>query len=87
VAGPCPASPQTPTPISKGHAHGTVTIDALDAIELAEILEYFMERLDVLAERDLGTPLFAGCSAYGLDDLRTDVTRLSNRLHTSPMIP
>jgi hypothetical protein len=64
----------------------TVTIDALDAIELAEILEYFMERLDIRAEHDLGTLLFAACSPYGLDDLRADFTRLINRLHTAPMI-
>jgi hypothetical protein len=62
----------------------TITIDALDAIELAEILEYFMERLDVLAKHDLATLPFADCSPYGFDDLRADVTRLIDRLHTSP---
>jgi hypothetical protein len=62
----------------------TVTIDALDAIELAEILDYFMERLDVLAKHDLATLLFPACNPYGLDDLRADVTRLIDRLHTSP---
>jgi hypothetical protein len=40
----------------------TVTIDALDAFELAEILEYIMERLDILAEHDLARLLFAECS-------------------------
>lgn len=30
----------------------TVTIDACDAIELAEILEYFLERVDVLGEHN-----------------------------------
>jgi hypothetical protein len=43
-----------------------------------------MERLDVLATHDLATLLFADCSPYGLDDLRADVTRLIDRLHTSP---
>ncbi len=31
----------------------TVTIDALDAIELADILEYFLERVDPLGEHNL----------------------------------
>jgi hypothetical protein len=65
----------------------TVTLDALDAIELAEILEYFMERLDILAEHDLAKLLFADCTPYGIDDLRADVARLIDRLHTSPLTP
>jgi len=65
----------------------TVTIDALDAIELAEILEYFTEHLDILAKHDLAKLLFADCSPYGLDDLRADLARLITRLHTSPMRP
>ena len=65
----------------------TVTIDALDAIELAEILEYFLERLDVLAEHDLAKFVFAECRAYGLDDLRADTGRLINCLRTSPLTP
>ena len=36
----------------------TVTLDALDAVELTEILEYFLEQLDVLADHDLATLLF-----------------------------
>ena len=63
----------------------TVTLDALDALELAEILEYFLEHLDVLADSDLATPLFADCSPYDLNDLRADVGRLIHRLHTSPI--
>jgi hypothetical protein len=42
-----------------------VIIDAVDAIELAEILEYFMERLDVLADHGLGKLLFADCCPTG----------------------
>jgi hypothetical protein len=48
-----------------------VMLHAVDAIELAEILEYFVERLDILADHDLAKLLFADCSTYGLDDLRT----------------
>jgi hypothetical protein len=65
----------------------TVTIDALDAIELAEILEYLLERLDVLAEHSLASFLFAECSPYGLDDLQADLTRLINRLHAARLTP
>jgi len=58
----------------------TVTIDALDVIELTEILEYFLERLDVLGHHGLAAFLFTECSPYGLDDLQADTTRLINRL-------
>jgi hypothetical protein len=64
--------------------HDHMILATLDAIEIAEILEYFLEHLDVLADSDLATLLFADCSPYGLDDLRADVTRLIHRLHTSP---
>jgi hypothetical protein len=40
----------------------TVTLDALDAVELAEILEYPIERVDTLAEHDLAKLLFADTS-------------------------
>ena len=64
--------------------HDNIILDPLDAIEIAEILEYLLEHLDVLADGDLATLLFADCSPYRLDDLRADVTRLIHRLHTSP---
>jgi hypothetical protein len=53
-----------------------ITPDAVDAIELTEILEYVTERLDVLADNDLAALLFHQCSPYNLDDLRTDVNGL-----------
>jgi hypothetical protein len=63
----------------------TVTLDALDAVELIEILEYFLEQLDVLADHNLATLLFNPCSSpYNIDDLRADVVRLIHRLNTSP---
>ncbi len=67
--------------------HHNIILDAIDAIEIAEILEYFMERLDILAEHDLAKLLFTDCSPYNLDDLRADVTRLIHRLNTSPITP
>jgi hypothetical protein len=63
----------------------TVSIDALDATELTEILQYFLERLDVLGEHSLASFVFAECSPYGIDDLRADVTRLINRLQHTPL--
>ena len=66
----------------------TVTVDAVDAIELTEILEYFIERLDVLAEHDLAELQFNQYSgAYDIDDLRADLTRLIHQLNSSPSSP
>ena len=65
----------------------TVTIDALEAIELAEVLEYFLERVDVLGKHNLSSWLFADCSPYRLGDLRADVTRLINRLNATRLTP
>jgi hypothetical protein len=63
----------------------TVTVDALDVIELTEILEYFIECLDALAKHDLAKFLVSPCSnAYDIDDLRADLARLIHRLKTSP---
>ena len=64
-----------------------IILDAVDAMELIEILQYFMERLDLLAEHDLAELLFAECSPYGLEDLRADVTRLISSLNLSPLTP
>lgn len=64
-----------------------VSIDTLDAIELTEILEYLLERLDVLDAHDLTRLLFADNSPYELDDLRADITRLVDRLQVAPFTP
>ena len=64
-----------------------IILDTVDAMELIEILEFFMERLDVLAEHDFAKLFFAECRPYGLEDLRADVTRLINSLNLSPMTP
>lgn len=84
MADPCPVPPLPSTRAPKGHhSLNTVTIEALDAIELAEILEYFLERVDVLGEHNLSSWLFADCSPYRLGDLRADVTRLIDRLNAA----
>jgi hypothetical protein len=63
---------------------GTVTLDALDAVELIEILEYFLERLNILIDHHLAALVFNPCSPYDVDDLRADVVRLIHCLNTSP---
>ncbi len=65
----------------------TVTVGELDTVELAEILEYCLERLDVLSVHSLAAFLFTECSPYGLDDLRADITRLIGRLNTARLTP
>jgi hypothetical protein len=52
-------------------------------LQLADILEYCVERVDVLGEHNLSSWLFADGSPYRLGDLRADVTRLINRLNAT----
>ena len=59
-----------------------IVLDVLDAIEIAEILEYMLEGLS-LAEHDRGGVL-TNDENYSLDDLRADVVRLTSKLLTSP---
>jgi hypothetical protein len=53
-----------------------VVLDAVDVVELAELLEYVVERLDTLALVDSD---LAGCNdwwpSYDLDQLRGDLAR------------
>lgn len=65
----------------------TVTLDAVEAVELAELLEYFMERLDILVEHDLAANFFSPGSPYGIEDLRADLARLIERLQTGQLTP
>ena len=63
-----------------------VLVDTLDAIEIAEVLGYLLERLDP------GLPEAAVLSGtegvtYGYNELRMDVERLIRRLHTAPYWP
>ena len=59
----------------------TVSIDAADAVELAEILTYFLERL---ATHEVAWRLLlAACDPYGLEDLRADLTRLIKIVHAT----
>ena len=62
MAHPCPASSPADAEPRKDTHDDTVTVAALDAVELTEILEYFIERLDILTEHDLAELLFNQCS-------------------------
>ena len=62
-----------------------IHLDVGDAIEIAEVLEYLMERLDACLECDLCGVADNNAYTYGLDDLREDVVRLTNKLYTSPI--
>jgi hypothetical protein len=65
----------------------TVTLDAADAVELTEILEYLIERLHTVAHHDLATPVFNLCSRYDIDELRQHVARLIDLLNTRQIEP
>jgi hypothetical protein len=62
----------------------TITLDAVDVIELAEILDYVVEFID-----NLHITTLPACDRdiYNLNDLRTDVARLVDGLLTSPLQP
>jgi hypothetical protein len=64
-----------------------VTLDAADAVELTEILEFLIERLDMLARHDLATLVFNLCSPYDIDELREDVARLIHQINTGSTSP
>jgi len=54
-----------------------VVLDAADVVELAEVLEYIVERLDTLALVDTGSSSRDDrWSSYDLDQLRGDMVRL-----------
>lgn len=62
----------------------TIALDAIDAVELAEILEFLVDCHDTLSVTTL--PAYDR-DVYNINDLRADLTRLVNRLHTSPTNP
>ena len=58
-----------------------VLVDTADVAELIEILEYFIEELDNALRDDRAATPFTVCTSYRTDDLRTDLTRLVDRLN------
>lgn len=61
----------------------TISLDALDAVELAEILEFLVECLDI---QHITTLPACDRDVYNLNDLRADIARLIHRLHTCPPV-
>jgi hypothetical protein len=64
-----------------------IALDAADAAELIEILEYFIETLDRVATHHHPTQLCADPTSYDIDDLRADLARLVDHLKLSAFAP
>jgi hypothetical protein len=63
-----------------------IALDAADAVQLIEILEYVIDALDHVATHH-PTQLCADPTSYDIDDLRADLARLVDRLKRSPLTP
>jgi hypothetical protein len=64
----------------------TITVDAPDLIELAEILDYLAGSVDTLVAPATTAPSTNG-DAYNLNDMRTEITRLLHRILPNPPPP
>jgi hypothetical protein len=64
----------------------TITVDAPDLIELAEIIDYLVGSVDTLVTPATIAPSADG-DAYDLNDVRTEITRLLDRLLPNPLPP
>jgi hypothetical protein len=65
----------------------TVTIDTLDAVELAKILEYFPRTSRCTRRTQREQLALRRLQPYRLGDLRADVNRLVNRLNAARLTP
>jgi hypothetical protein len=52
----------------------STSLDAIDAIELAELLQFIVDWLG--SDKQL-RPSFVGCPAYGIDELQHDLRRFT----------
>ena len=64
-----------------------IALDAADAAELIEILEYLIETIDCANHQGPVSRLLESRGRYDIDDLRTDLTRLVESLNHSPLTP
>lgn len=62
-----------------------IALEILDAIEIVEILEFLLEQLETMRDPTFAV-IIGGRVAYAIDDLRTDVARLTDRLLTAPFV-
>ena len=87
VAHPCPVPHWLPAPPHKDTTVNHIDLDAADAVEVIEILEYFIETIDCASAHGLVSRLYENCGSYDIDDLRADLTRLVDRLNHSRLTP
>jgi hypothetical protein len=64
-----------------------IALDAADAVELIEILQYFTERLDRVTEHDAIAHVIGDLDPYRVSDLQADIARLINQLQRSQLTP
>ena len=64
-----------------------IALDAADAVELTEILQYFIQTLDRVTEHDAITPVIDDLDRYRISDLHADIARLINQLQRSQLTP
>jgi hypothetical protein len=64
-----------------------VRLDTLDGIEIAELLEYILGRLDQMPESELEILNFVEGSPYRYKHLRDDIERLIDRITTAAYSP
>ena len=62
-----------------------MSVAVLDAVEIAEILEFFADWLR--AEPNHARSLFSSPDLYGAEDLAADLDRLVNLIETAPIGP
>jgi hypothetical protein len=85
VAHPCPAPIPDLDAITERRPMATVVLDTVDVMEIIEVLEYLMERIDDLSGNEHA--LLDQQDPYDIDDLRADVTRLIDILKVSKLTP
>ena len=63
------------------HLLARVAINTIDAMEITEVLEYALERLEIVVGDGFTMLVFEQPDVYGIDDLRADVNRLISNLN------
>ena len=64
-----------------------IALDAADAVELTEILQYLIETLDRVTEHHAITHVIDDLDPYRISDLQADIARLINQLQRSQLTP
>jgi hypothetical protein len=63
------------------HLLAHVAINTIDAMEITEVLEYALERLEIVVGHGFTMLVFEQPDVYGIDDLRADGNRLISNLN------